>query len=113
VGIAAHIFWVFIVATLFIGAGVGIVVGGTLRTVVLDEVDASQRTAAQALVNIGIAIGNLMVVAVLSALADRAGGGLVGLERAYLAATGVMLVMMAISMRLQTRLPLPLPVRPA
>lgn len=113
IGIAAHTFWVFIVATLFIGAGVGIVVGGTLRTVVLDEVDASQRTAAQALVNIGIAIGNLMVVAVLSALADRAGGGLVGLERAYLAATGVMLVMMAISMRLQTRLPLPLPVRPA
>ncbi len=103
IGMAAHTFWVFIVATLFIGAGVGIVVGGTLRTVVLDEVDASQRTAAQALVNIGIAIGNLLVVAVLSALADRAGGGLVGLERAYLAATGVMLAMMATSVRLQGR----------
>jgi hypothetical protein len=71
--------------------------------VVLDEVDAKQRTAAQALVNIGIAIGNLMVVAVLSALADRAGGGLVGLKSAYLAATIVMLVMMAISLRLQPR----------
>ncbi len=103
IGIAAQTFWVFIVATLFIGAGVGIVVGGTLRTVVLDEVDAKQRTAAQALVNIGIAIGNLMVVAVLSALADRAGGGLVGLKSAYLAATAVMLVMMAISVRLQPR----------
>lgn len=101
VGTAAQSFWLFIVATLFIGAGVGIVVGGTLRTVVLDEVDAKQRTAAQALVNIGIAIGNLMVVAVLSALADRAGGGLAGLKTAYLAATGVMLVMMVISLRLQ------------
>lgn len=103
IGLAAQTFWLFIVATLFIGAGVGIVVGGTLRTVVLDEVDARQRTAAQALVNIGIAIGNLMVVAVLSALADRAGGGLVGLKRAYLAATIVMLVMMVVSLRLQPR----------
>jgi predicted MFS family arabinose efflux permease len=103
IAMAAQIFWVFIVATLFIGAGVGIVVGGTLRTVVLDEVDAKQRTSAQALVNIGIAIGNLMVVAVLSALADRAGGGLVGLKSAYLAATGVMLAMMATSVRLRAR----------
>ena len=103
IGLAAQTFWLFIVATLLIGAGVGIVVGGTLRTVVLDEVDAKQRTAAQALVNIGIAIGNLMVVAVLSALADRAGGGLVGLKSAYLAATIVMLVMMVISLRLQPR----------
>jgi MFS family permease len=101
IGLGAQTFWVFIVATLFIGAGVGIVVGGTLRTVVLDEVDARQRSAAQALVNIGIAIGNLMVVAVLSALADVAGGGLDGLQAAYLAATVVMLVMMAISVRLQ------------
>lgn len=103
IGLAAQTFWVFILATLFIGAGVGIVVGGTLRTVVLDEVDAKQRTAAQALVNIGIAIGNLMVVAVLSALADRAGGGLGGLKSAYLAATAVMVMMMAISLRLQVK----------
>lgn len=101
IGLAAPVFWVFIVATLFIGAGVGIVVGGTLRTVVLDEVGAAQRTSAQALVNIGIAIGNLMVVAVLSALADRAGGGLPGLQTAYLAATVVMVVMMLVSLRLK------------
>lgn len=101
IGLFAATFWVYIVATLFIGAGVGIVVGGTLRTVVLDEVSAAQRSAAQALVNIGIAIGNLMVVAVLSALADLAGGGLSGLQTAYLAATGVMSVMMIISLRLQ------------
>jgi EmrB/QacA subfamily drug resistance transporter len=101
IGVFAATFWAFIVATLFIGAGVGIVVGGTLRTVVLNEVSAAQRSAAQALVNIGIAIGNLMVVAVLSALADRAGGGLPGLQTAYLAATGVMSVMMVISLRLQ------------
>jgi MFS family permease len=97
---AAH-FWVYMLATLFVGTGVGIVVGGTLRTVVLNEVTVRERSAAQALVNIGIAIGNLMVVAVLSFLADRAGGGLDGLSIAYRAATGVMLLMMVISLRLQ------------
>ena len=97
---AAH-FWMYMVATLFIGTGVGIVVGGTLRTLVLNEVTVRERSAAQALVNIGIAIGNLMVVAVLSFLADQAGGGLAGLSVAYRAATAVMLVMMVISLRLQ------------
>ena len=97
---AAH-FWMYMLATLFIGTGVGIVVGGTLRTVVLNEVTVRERSAAQALVNIGIAIGNLMVVAVLSFLADRAGGGLEGLSVAYRAATVVMLLMMVISLRLQ------------
>ena len=97
---AAHV-WVFMLASLCIGTGVGIVVGGTLRTVVLEEVDATQRSAAQALVNIMIAVGNLLVVAVLSALADRAGGGLAGLSVAYLAATAVMLVMLVLALRLR------------
>ena len=103
IGVWAANFWVYMLATLFIGAGVGIVVGGTLRTVVLNEIDANQRGAAQALVNIGIAVGNLMVVAVLSTLADRAGGGLNGLRMAYAAATVVTLAMMALSMRLRSQ----------
>ena len=103
IGIGAAHFWVFMGASLFIGTSVGIVVGGTLRTVVLDELSQEQRSAAQALVNISIAIGNLLVVAVLSALADRAGGGLPGLSVAYLTATGVMVVMMGLSLRLQIK----------
>lgn len=100
-GFAAATFWLYMLGTLFLGTGVGIVVGGTLRTVVLDEVEPARRGAAQALVNIGIAIGNLLVVAVLSSLADRAGGGLRGLSVAYQTATAVMLIMMLISVRLR------------
>lgn len=103
IGAGAEHVWVFMLASLFIGTGVGIVVGGTLRTVVLDEVDAQQRSAAQALVNIAIAIGNLLVVAVLSVLADRAGGGLTGLRVAYLLATAVMVGMMGLTLRLRVR----------
>ncbi len=102
IGLGASHFALFIVASLFVGTGVGIVVGGTLRTVVLDEVTAAQRSAAQALVNIMIAVGNLLVVAVLSALADHVGGGLPGLRVAYLAAAAVMLGMMVLSLRLQS-----------
>jgi MFS family permease len=104
IALGAAGFALFMIATLFIGAGVGIVVGGTLRTVVLDEVSAKERSAAQALVNIGIAVGNLMVVAVLSVLADRAGGGLAGLQVAYGAAAGVMLTMLGVSLRLRPKL---------
>ncbi len=83
----------FLVATSLVGAGVGVVVGGTLRTVVLDATRAEVRGAAQALVNITISVGNLLVVATLGAVADLAGGGLVGLRVAYGVAAAVMGVM--------------------
>ncbi|MDX2015142.1 MAG: MFS transporter [Myxococcaceae bacterium] len=96
--------WVsFFGSTMLVGLGVGIVVGGTLRTMVLDEVDATQRSAAQALVNIFIAIGNLLVVATLSVVADGGGGGAAGLSRAYLVAAGVMAVMLALSSTIRRR----------
>jgi FtsH-binding integral membrane protein len=93
----------FLVATMLVGLGVGIVVGGTLRTLVLDEVSDAERSAAQALVNIFIAIGNLLVVASLSVVADTGSGGAAGLSRAYLVAAGVMAVMMALSLTLRRR----------
>ncbi|MBX0329587.1 MFS transporter [Oscillochloris sp. ZM17-4] len=104
IGLAAAQFWLYMLATLLIGTGVGVVVGGTLRTVVLDEVQPHERGVAQGLVNIGIAVGNLLVVAVLGALADSAGGGLAGLGTAYLAAAGVMVLMMLASFGLRPRL---------
>lgn len=88
-GLAGGALWAFMASTMLIGLGVGVVVGGTLRAIVLDEVTAAQRGAAQGLVNIGIAVGNLLVVAVLGAVAD-ARGGLAGLGEAYLVCAAVM-----------------------
>lgn len=101
IGTAANQFWAYMLATLLVGAGVGVVVGGTLRTIVLDEVEAHERGAAQGLVNIGIAMGNLLVVAVLGALADTAGGGIEGLSAAYLAAGGFTSAMMLLTLGLR------------
>jgi MFS family permease len=95
--------WAFLAATLLLGLGVGVVVGGTLRTVVLNEVEAEQRGVAQGLVNVSIGVGNLLVVALLGALADTRGGGMPGLAAAYLAAAAVMALMLALSLGLQPR----------
>ena len=67
-----------------------LMVGGTLRAIVRDEVPVADRGAAQGLVNIGISVGSLLVVATLGALADMLGGGVAGLSQAYLACAGVM-----------------------
>jgi MFS family permease len=79
------------------------VVGGTLRAIVLNEVEPGQRGAAQGLVNIGISVGNLLVVAALGAVADARGGGMPGLAAAYLVAAAVMLAMLPLCLALKPR----------
>lgn len=93
--------WVFLPASLLVGLGVGVVVGGTLRTIVLNEVRPEERAAAQGLVNVGISVGNLLVVATLGAIADALGGGMGGLAAAYLAAAAVMALMLVLSLGLK------------
>ncbi len=93
--------WMFLIATLLVGHGVGIVVGGTLRTIVLNEVAPQQRGAAQGLVNVAIAVGNLLVVAVLGFVADVFGGGMTGLGAAYLTSAAVTTVMTLLSLGLR------------
>lgn len=102
-GLAGASFWAFMASTMLIGLGVGVVVGGTLRAIVLNEVSAEQRGTAQGLVNIGIAVGNLLVVAALGALADARGGGLAGLGAAYLVCAAVMAAALLLSLGLKPR----------
>jgi MFS family permease len=96
-------FWWFMLATVLVGGGVGIVVGGTLRAIVLNEVAADQRATAQGLLNIAISVGNLLVVAVLGRIADSLGGGAVGLGRAYLIAAVITAVVFLLSLGLKSR----------
>ncbi len=93
--------WIFMPASMLVGLGVGIVVGGTLRTIVLNEVGPEQRAAAQGLVNVGISVGNLLVVAALGAVSDARGGGMAGLAAAYMAAAAIMVVMLLLTFGLK------------
>lgn len=93
--------WLFVVASLPVGLGVGIVVGGSLRSIAIDEAPAASRTAAQGVINMGTAIGTLTAAAAVSALADFSGGGAAGFGKAYAVVAAVMAGMMVLTLRLR------------
>ncbi|MDP2007093.1 MAG: MFS transporter [Rubrivivax sp.] len=94
--------WGFIIATVPVGLGVGVVVGGALRTIAIDEAPLEQRGAAQGLVNIFTSIGTLMSATVIGAVADFAGGGAHGLRLAYAGVAAVMALMLLAALALRT-----------
>jgi MFS family permease len=93
--------WGFIAATMPVGLGVGVVVGGALRTIAIDEAPLEQRGAAQGLVNIFTSIGTLMSATVIGAVADFAGGGAHGLRLAYAGVAAVMAAMLLVTLALR------------
>lgn len=90
----------FIASSIPVGLGLGVVVGGALRSIAIDEAPAALRGSAQGLVNIFNAIGTLLAAALVSAIADFNGGGVVGFDAAYRVVAAVMLGGMALSARL-------------
>jgi MFS family permease len=94
--------WFFLLASMPVGLGVGIVVGGALRSIAIDEAPAAQRGAAQGLINIGTSVGTLLSAAVVSAVADFGGGGARGFGMAYLLVAGLMLLMLLATLRLRS-----------
>ena len=84
-----------------VGLGVGVVVGGALRTIAIDEAPLEQRGAAQGLVNIFTSVGTLMAATVIGAVADFAGGGAHGLRLAYAGVTVVMASMLLAALALR------------
>ncbi len=93
--------WGFLVATMPVGLGVGVVVGGALRTIAIDEAPLAVRGAAQGLINIFTSIGTLLSATAIGALADFAGGGASGFGLAYATVAAAMLVMLAITLMLR------------
>ena len=93
--------WGFLVSTMPVGLGVGVVVGGALRTIAIDEAPLAVRGSAQGLINIFTSIGTLLSATAIGALADFAGGGASGFGLAYATVAAAMLVMLAISLLLR------------
>ncbi len=95
--------WFFLLATMPVGLGVGIVVGGALRSIAIDEAPAAQRGAAQGLINICTSIGTLLSAAVVGAVADLGGGGAHGFAIGYLGLAALMLLMLLATLRLRAQ----------
>jgi MFS family permease len=86
--------WLFLLASVPVGLGIGIVVGGALRSIAIDEAPLAVRASAQGLINICTAIGTLTAAASISAVADLAGGGTAGFGMAYTGVGAFMLLML-------------------
>jgi len=96
-------FSAFVVASVLVGIGVGVVVSGALRTIAIDEAPPALRGTAQGLINIFNAVGTLLAVTCISAIADFEGGELTGFGHAYLALGLSMLVMLVIAFGLKRK----------
>jgi len=97
----------FLIASVLIGIGVGVVVSGALRTIAIDEAPPAQRGTAQGLITIFNAVGTLLAVTCISAIADFEGGELIGFGHAYLALALSMLVMLVMAFGLKRKSPEP------
>jgi MFS family permease len=104
--------WFFLLTSMPVGLGVGIVVGGALRSIAIDEAPAEQRGAAQGMVNICTSVGTLLSAAVVSAVADFSGGGARGLGTAYLGVAALMLLMLSATLALRNGVSAQLTVEP-
>jgi len=97
----------FIAASVPVGLGLGVVVGGAMRSIAIDEAPAAQRGAAQGLINICNAIGTLLAAAVISAIADFSGSGIAGFALAYQCVAALMLLALLATLALRNDRGLP------
>jgi EmrB/QacA subfamily drug resistance transporter len=93
----------FVVASVLVGIGLGVVVSGALRAIAIDEAPPTLRGTAQGLINIFNAVGTLLAVTCIGAIADFEGGGLTGFSHAYLAMALSMLAMLLIALGLSRK----------
>jgi multidrug resistance protein len=93
----------FYAATVPIGLGLGIVVGGALREIALEEAPPALRGAGQGLVNIFNAIGTLLSAAAIGAIADLNGHGVAGFALAYRVVAGCLLLGFIVTLALRRR----------
>lgn len=97
----------FLVASAPVGMGIGILAGGALRTIAIDEAPAELRGSAQGLINLSNGIGTLLSVAFIGTVADARGGGSEGFALAYAAVALVMVAGFLVALRLARRVAAP------
>jgi MFS family permease len=90
----------YIAASIPVGLGLGLAVGGPLRSIAIDEAPAELHGTAQGLINIFNATGTMLAAAAVSAIADFKGGA-AGFSIAYRGVALVMVAAMVLAARLR------------
>ena len=95
--------------TWFIGGGIigGIglagLLGAPLRYILLNEAQAGDRAAAQGLLTVFLAVGQLMGAAIVGGVAASRGGGVVGYQTAFLVLAVLTAIMVVVATALKSR----------
>jgi MFS family permease len=93
----------FIVGGIIGGAGLAGLLGAPLRYILLSEARESDRAAAQALLTVFLAVGQLLGAAIVGGVAASRGGGVVGYQTAFIVLAALTAVMIAVSIALKSR----------
>jgi len=96
---------VLIVAGALVGLGLSGLLGAPLRYILLTEVPAEERAAAQGLLTVFIGVGQLLCGVLIGAIASSAGGGALGYREAFGTIAVLVAVMALASLGLVNRRP--------
>lgn len=93
----------FIIGGIIGGAGLAGLLGAPLRYILLSEAPESDRAAAQALLTVFLAVGQLLGAAIVGGVAASQGGGVAGYQSAFLVLAVLTGIMIIVSLALKSR----------
>lgn len=93
----------FYLAALLVGLGLSALLGAPLRYIMLNEASYADRTAAQAVIRIFTATGQLIGGAMVGAIAASMGGGTAGFQSAYLMVGVIIAILGLLATRLKNQ----------
>jgi EmrB/QacA subfamily drug resistance transporter len=99
-GLFASSMVMFIISGVLIGLGLSALLGAPIRYIMLNEVDASERSVSQGVVTLFTSIGQLIGSAMVGAVAQSGGGNY---ATAFLAISGLGVVLVVLSVFLKPR----------
>jgi MFS family permease len=93
----------FYVSAVFVGLGLGILLGAPLRYIMLNEAPASERASAQGILTLNTSVGQMLGGAMVGAMAASFGGGVDGFSRAFLVVGIIAVVLTVVSFGLKSQ----------
>jgi MFS family permease len=94
---------VFIIGGVIAGLGFAAALGAPLRMVLLNEAPPEDRTAAQGLLNVFLAIGQLLGAAIVGGVAASRGGGTAGYQTALVVLAVITAALFFFALKLKSR----------
>jgi len=93
----------FYASAVFVGLGLGILLGAPLRYIMLNEAPASERASAQGILTLNTSVGQMIGGAMVGAVAASFGGGVDGFSRAFLVVGFIAIILTAITLGLKSQ----------